>query len=145
MMDVFERYFHYALCCICGIPTVTLEGTPNDWQRDTEKATALREFDLDWWLGHLLPICDQFVRASHGDVDLAHWRNICKLQDAYGGDIINGWVGKLFPYLRAFSDGPCPLRNPILESGEGFTTSAAPPGLSRVPFTWQNGMTEQNE
>jgi hypothetical protein len=141
LMDVFERYFHYVLYCICGIPTVTLEGTPGDWQRLLEKAQALRKFDMDWWLDHLLPICEQFVRASRGDVDLPHWQSICKLQDAYGGDIINGWVGKLFPYLRAFSDGPCSRRNPIFDTGEGFRTSSAPPGLSRVPFVWIDGTT----
>ena len=57
MMDVFERYFHYILYCICGIPTVTLEGTPDDWRRLADKAAALAAFDLDWWLAHLLPIC----------------------------------------------------------------------------------------
>jgi len=32
MMDIFERYFHYRAVGICGIPTVTLEGTTEDWQ-----------------------------------------------------------------------------------------------------------------
>jgi hypothetical protein len=141
MMDVFERYFHYLLYCICGIPTVTLEGTTDDWQRLADKACGLSVFDLDWWLPHLLPICEQFVRASRGDVDLAHWQSICKLRNNYGGDIINGWVAKLFPYLRAFMNGPCTRRNPIFETGEGFQTLIAPPGLSRVPFTWRNVMT----
>jgi hypothetical protein len=141
MMDVFERYFHYALLCICGIPTITLEGTPDDWQRLADKARSLSVFDLDWWLAHLLPICEQFVRASRGDVDLGHWQGICKLREEYGGDIINGWVAKLFPYLRQFTDGPCTRRNPIFKTGEGFQTSSAPPGLSRVPFVWRNAMT----
>jgi hypothetical protein len=141
MMDVFERYFHYVLYCICGIPSVTLEGTPADWQHLADKAAGLRAFDMDWWLDHLLPICEQFVRASRGDVDLAHWQGICKLRHAYGGDVINGWVAKLFPYLRARANGPCTRRNPIFETGEGFQTLVAPPGQSRVPFTWRNAMT----
>jgi hypothetical protein len=138
MMDVFERYFHYVDYCICGIPQVTLEGTPADWQRLRDKVAGLSIFDLDWWLRHLLPVCDQFVRASRGDVDLKHWQSICKLREEYGGDVINGWVAKLFPYLRAFYDGPCSRRNPVFETGEGFQTPLAPPGLSRVPFTWRN-------
>jgi hypothetical protein len=141
MMDVFERYFHYVLYCVCGIPTVTLEGMPADWQRLADKAAGLSVFDLDWWLAHLLPICGQFVRASRGDVDRNHWQNVCKLRQEYGGDVINGWVAKLFPYLRAFTNGPCNRRNPIFETGEGFTTRDAPPGLSRVPFTWRNART----
>jgi hypothetical protein len=119
MMDVFERYFKYDLYCICGIPTVTLEGTPADWQHLAEKVAGLAIFDLDWWLAHLLPICDQFVRASHGDVDVAHWQGICKLRKAYGGYVINGWVARLFPYLRAVLWGPCNKRNPVFGDGRG--------------------------
>jgi hypothetical protein len=141
MMDVFERYFHYHAVCICGIPSVTLEGTTDDWHRLVEKATRLRDFDLDWWLPHLLPICEQFVRASRGDVDLDHWQGICKLRQAYGGDVINGWVAKLFPYLRSFIGGPCNKQNPIFESGQGFQSLVAPSGLSRVPFTWHDAST----
>jgi hypothetical protein len=141
MMDVFERYFHYRAVCICGIPAVTLEGTADDWHRLAEKVDGLAAFDMDWWLPHLRPICEQFVRASRGDVDRGHWKDICKLRSAYGGSVINGWVAKLFPYIRAFIDGPCTRRNPVFETGEGFQTLVAPSGLSSVPFTWQNAMT----
>lgn len=134
MMDVFRRYFHYVALCICGIPTVTLEGTPADWRRLADKAAGLRVFEMAWWLDHLLPVCEQFARAAAGDVDVEHWRNICKLRNAYGGHIVNGWVATLFPYLREFPDGPCTRRNPVFETGEGFGTIDSPPGLSRVPF-----------
>jgi hypothetical protein len=141
MMDVFERYFHYEAVCICGIPMVTLEGTPADWQRLADKAAALSVFDLDWWLERLLPVCGQLVRASRGDVDREHWRNICKLRHAYGGDVINGWVATFFPYVRSFIYGPCNKRNPLFETGAGFSTLDAPSGLSVVPFTWRNAAT----
>lgn len=141
IMDVFERYFHYIAMCICGIPSVSLEGTPDDWQRLANKAARLEMFELEWWLKHLLPICEQFVRASRGDVDVEHWRGICKRHEAYGGDIINGWVAKLFPYVRAFAGGPCNVRNPIFQTGAGIQSDMAPRGLSRVPFTWRNQTT----
>lgn len=143
MMDVFERYFRFVLYGICGIPTVTLEGTPSDWERLHDKAAALDVFDLGWWLDHLLPVCDQFVRASRGDVEPAHWQAVCKLREEYGGDVINGWVARLFPYLRAYADGPCNRVNPIFETGEGFKTSVAPSGLSRVPFHWRDAATRR--
>ena len=141
MMDVFERYFQYELVCICGVPAVTLEGTPADWQRLADKAAGLADFDLHWWLPHLLPICRQFARASRGDVDRPFWQDICKLRRAYGGDVINGWVARLFPYLRDFIGGPCSRRNPIFETGEGFQSLVAPSGLSRVPFVWRDART----
>jgi hypothetical protein len=141
MMDTFERYFHYRAVCICGIPTVTLEGTTGDWERLAGKAAGLTAFDLGWWLPHLVPVCEQFVRASRGEVDREHWRDICKRRSEYGGDVINGWVAKLFPYLRSFIGGPCTRRNPVFETGEGFQSLVAPSGHSRVPFTWQNATT----
>lgn len=143
MMDIFQRYFRYELCCICGIPSVTLEGAPADWERLAQKVRGLRIFDMDWWLDHLDPICDQFVRASKGDIDLPHWHAICKRREVYGGEIINGWVAKLFPYLRESPGGECARRNSIFQTGQGFTTSIAPSGLSRVPFTWVNRRTKQ--
>ena len=138
MMDVFQRYFRYDLAAICGIPSVTLQGPLEDWQRLSDKVDGLAKFDLDWWLPDLKAICAQFVRARRGDIDLAHWQDICKLTSAYGGDIINGWIAKLFPYVRAFAGGPCTRRNQVFTTGEGITTRVAPSGLSRVPFDWIN-------
>ena len=138
MMDIFRRYFRYQLCTICGIPTITLRGTPDDWQRVADKVELLEPFDMPWWLEHLRPIAAQFVRASTGDVDRSHWQNICKLKHAYGGSIINGWVAQLFPYLCGLSDGPYSRRNPIFRSGEGFQTDSAPSGLSHVQFLWKD-------
>lgn len=142
MMDVFEKYFQYVVTCICGIPTVTLEGTVDDWKKLADKAAGLAVFDLDWWLPHLLPICGQFVEARRGNPDLAHWQDVCKLKGAYGGAVINGWIAKLFPYLRTVADGPADRRNPIFQMPEiGFQTSAAPSGLSQVPFVHRNAET----
>lgn len=143
MMDIFERYFEYVMYGICGIPSISLEGTPADWQLLGAKAYALKRFDLGWWVEHLIPICEQFVQASFGQVNLPHWQSICKLREAYGGDVINGWIAKLFPYIRDFGQGPCVLRNPIFRSGEGITTRSAPSGLSQVPFKWQIGNRER--
>lgn len=66
LMDTFEPYFDYVFACICGIPSITLEGTPEDWALLESKVQALHETDLglSWWTEHLLPLCRQFVRAS---------------------------------------------------------------------------------
>jgi len=138
MLDIFQKYFRYVMVCICGIPEITLRGEPSDWERLATKIDALEVFDMPWWLEHLRPLAAQFVRASNGDVDPEHWKNICKLESAYGGHLVNGWVAKLFPYLRAFYHGPCTKRNPIFETGRGFQTMYAPSGLSMAPFVWQD-------
>jgi hypothetical protein len=137
LMDILERYFHYEAVCICGIPQITLEGSPDDWTRLRQKIEAVQRFGMGWWLQHLRPICDQFVRASQGEVDRTHWQSICKLRKEYGGNVVNGWIARLFPYIRAFDRGPTSKPNPIFQTGEGFSTLYAPSGISRVPFTWR--------
>ena len=114
MMDVFQRYFRFEVYCVCGIPGVTIEGTTADWQSIADRVATLDRFGLDWWLPHLRPICDHFVRASRGDIDFDHWWNICKLKSEYGGDIINGWIAKMFPYLAVGHHGPCTRRTRFL-------------------------------
>ena len=53
----------------CGIPSVTLRGTAEDWAKVRAKADRLRGLDMDWWLESLLPALDHFVRAAKGDAD----------------------------------------------------------------------------
>ncbi|MEO1527335.1 MAG: DUF4419 domain-containing protein, partial [Planctomycetota bacterium] len=127
-----------------GIPSITLEGTLADWQKLRSKLDELRVFDIDWWLDKLEPLIDQFVRARGGDIDLDHWQNVCKLQDAYGGSQINGWVCKLFPYVRSFTHGPATRRNPALDDpSSSLTTQIVPSGLSIVPFEFVRGETRK--
>jgi hypothetical protein len=141
LLEAFRSYFDYVVLCICGIPKITLEGTPADWKSLREKVDYLSEFGLEWWTRHLLPICDQFVRASEGYIDLAHWRNIYKLEHDYGIRWINGWMAKLIPYLKGGAERPN-LRNPLLVPAEaspepqakGILSSSLPTGLSKVPL-----------
>ena len=141
MMDIFECYFKYHMTAICGIPRITLKGTESDWEQLASRVRSLRVFDIDWWLDRLEPIVDQFVNASKGNIELAHWQRICKLRDAYGGDVINGWVGYFFPYIKQFGQGPCNFKNPMFDGDEGITTHSAPSGLSEVPFEWEQSST----
>ncbi len=112
LLDTLRPYFNYYVVAVCGIPSVTLEGTADDWWKLRAKVELLAPFGLDWWLDELRPICDQFVRAATGDVDLKHWQGLYKLRHAYGMTVINGWLGKLFPYLA----GSYPCRNPLFDS-----------------------------
>jgi hypothetical protein len=135
LLDAFQPYFEYRMVCICGIPEITLEGTADDWRRLRDKVEALAAYDLDWWLPHVRRVCDQFVRAANGDVDLAHWRDIYKREDAYGWDNVNGWLVKLVPYLKNGGTGNFTVRNPLLEDPDAeVSTNRLPGGVSQVPF-----------
>jgi len=135
LLDTFQPYFEYRVYCICGIPEITLEGTTDDWRRLRDKVEGLAPYDLDWWLPHVRQVCDQFVRASQGDIDGKHWRNIYKREDAYGWDVVNGWLVKLVPYLKNCQTGNFTVRNPLLDDPDSqVSTNMLPSGISQVPF-----------
>jgi len=119
-MDAFQPYFDYVFMLICGIPSVLLEGTTADWELLGAKVRSLHDSDLElsWWTRHLLPLCEHFVRASCGDVDRNHWRNLCKLVERYGKDDLNGWLLKFIPYVRRGKNEIPRERNPVLELSE---------------------------
>lgn len=147
LMDVFQPYYEYIATCVCGIPEITLEGRSEDWAALREKIEFLAPYDLDWWLPHLRRIADQFHRASTGDIDTLFWKNIYKLEQAYGATKMNGWIAKLVPYIKHYETGRYTERNPCLEFSdylveksrtmfdvEGITSDVLPSGLSCVPF-----------
>jgi hypothetical protein len=152
VMDSFQPYFDYVFSIICGIPSVTLEGTTADWNLLASKVRLVHESDLDlaWWTEHLLPLCDQFVRASSGDVDTEHWQNLCKLVERYGANDLNGWLLKFVPYICKDRNEAPVHRNHVLElktfddsSADRFkitgcTSNMLPTGLSTVPLACQN-------
>lgn len=145
LMDVLAPYFDYYLACICGIPEITLLGEPDDWRRIRERVDVLAELDLEVWARSLAPICDHFVLAASGRPDLGFWRRIYKPRDAYGGEVITGWIARFYPYLVA--DGRVSHPNPLLElpldeprdatsgderwyQGPGVRSDAVPAGAS---------------
>ncbi|UJR84769.1 DUF4419 domain-containing protein [Sandaracinus amylolyticus] len=149
LLAAAQPYFAYQLISLCGIPEITLTGTPDDWRAIERRAAALARFDLSWWTSALAPVLAQFTRASQGEVDLAFWQSLYKLKDASGGPYVTGWINVLLPYL--VGDSRVVIRNPSLESwqqglsssfGGGPTTDALPSGVSCVPFLWKYLATE---
>src|SRR5262249_6294224 len=69
LMDAFQGYFEYEMRAGCGIPQITLLGTPDDWRSVRQRASMLSEFELAWWTRSLLPVLDQLVETAEGRVD----------------------------------------------------------------------------
>lgn len=105
VMETCKNYFSYQMHTMCGIPSVTLEGTAEDWARLREKAEevvraqCLDEF-AEWWLPSLLPVLDRLAASARGDVDATFWRSFVKRgsSDGSGGyTFISGWINCFFP------------------------------------------------
>jgi hypothetical protein len=98
VMATLQAYFEYRFCLCCGIPRVTLLGTPCDWRALRTKIDRLPQYDLDKklmsaWHQLLAPVLDEFVRASEGQPDLAFWDRVChRRRGGSGPEYLCGWV-----------------------------------------------------
>jgi hypothetical protein len=149
LMSAMRPYFKYDVMTLCGIPSITLLGTPDDWRAIRRRAEAFAQYDLERWIAALLPILDQFVAASAGDLDRDFWQSVYKLGGGSGGPYISGWINTLFPYIKVHPevlgthDGELRM-NEHAYCWEGVsdndknrpTSTQFPWGLSRAPFVW---------
>jgi hypothetical protein len=100
IMEAMSPYFEYLhLVITCGIPEITLLGTPDDWQKVLDKTKALAKYDLQWWTSELVPLLKEFVKASRGNADVEFWKNMFKYHSKMcAPGTIDGWIVKFFPY-----------------------------------------------
>lgn len=102
IMETVKSYFEFiTIMIVCGIPEITLEGTPQDWEKVLNKARGLKEYKLEWWISQLEPLLEEFVKASKGTVNQEFWRNMfkCHSPKSCGApEIFDGWIIKFFPY-----------------------------------------------
>ncbi len=108
LMETMKSYFDYVVHYIaCGIPSVTLTGTPQDWQKVLEKTQQLQKYAVGPWTKRLVPILTEFVKASEGKADQAFWQGMVKkhrVDKLAGGGCdfrkptkLDGWILKFFP------------------------------------------------
>lgn len=157
MLDAYSPYFSYWMRFICGIPSITLTGTVEDWQKIRARVDALP--GPASWQRSLVPITDQFVLAAQGKHDTAFWQRIYSPIDAYGGRVVTGWAARFYPYLK--DEGDVAQPNPLLElpidqprdvapddqgfyRGPGVGTDAVPATLSRVIVNVNDQVTGDN-
>ncbi|MFN8612896.1 MAG: DUF4419 domain-containing protein [Vulcanimicrobiota bacterium] len=131
LMDAFKVYFDYEISCVCGIPEITLEGTPSDWAQLRQALQSWKRFGLDWWLEALDPILVQFQEAASGRVDPIFWNDLYQhhlpIEGGYGGpiELFSGWIARLFPYYNG-------QKNPALQKLQPLTQAGFRSSLSRA-------------
>ncbi|MEW6284018.1 MAG: DUF4419 domain-containing protein [Candidatus Eremiobacterota bacterium] len=134
LMGAMQSYFEYLCLCICGIPSLTLEGTSQDWAEIRRRFEGFREFGLDFWVDPVAPVLEQFEAASRGEVDPRFWRDIYQEhptdRETYGGPYLtfSGWIGKFVPYLNGFQPNPL-LQDPA----SPIYMAALPIAIARAP------------
>ena len=145
LMETYSRYYEYVIEFVCGIPKITVEGTPDDWQRIRDRVQVLATFDFEWWTNRLAPILDEFVATANGAPDLTFWKAIYKPEQVYADELVRGWICDLFPYLgsstlRRNKDLETERINWIQPESDsdklaGASLESFPSGISRAPVT----------
>ena len=108
LMESVKSYFEYIVeYFACGIPSITLDGSVEDWKRVREKTMQLKKYGLEKWIDSLDPILKEFILAADGKPNQIFWKSMMKKQSvdrlAGGGCLpemptkLDGWLLKLFP------------------------------------------------
>lgn len=142
LMDSMKSYFKFGMRTMCGIPSITLMGSVDDWRNIRTRAENLIEYDLDWWAKGLLSVTDHLVKAAEGNPDVKFFDSLYKEGGGSGGPFASGWMNVLFPYLEGHAGNL--MKNTYAENwddtrgwGGGPTLDAYTNGLAKVPFKWQ--------
>ena len=112
LMDAVKPYFEYVEHLSgCGIPSVTLEGTPDDWKLLRKKTRELGNYGVKEWTDRLDPILKEFVAASEGKPNVNFWWNMAikgrpldfHLKSdgcipLYDGTKFDGWFLEFIPF-----------------------------------------------
>lgn len=136
MMDTFSDLFNFHVFSRCGIPSITLQGTPADWRSILERTRRLGSYDLDWWLEPLIPILEGLVRTSEGQIDREFWTSFYKKDGHSGGPYVTGWLKNFFPYYEHY-DGTLKRNPSFSDENEKITIRQGGTGRSFVPFKWE--------
>jgi hypothetical protein len=124
LLGALQPFCSYTLRTLCGIPSLTLEGTADDWRLLTSCVRRFAALGLEWWVILLLPLLEQFVAAAEGRVEKEFWRSIYKYHDGSGRYDVHGWITLFFPYLKDDGDGTAARPNRVAKEAFDLIRSA---------------------
>ncbi|KAH9899271.1 hypothetical protein C8Q73DRAFT_787174 [Cubamyces lactineus] len=118
MMATCKAYFKFAIMITCGFPSVTLEGTKEDWQRLLNRTRRLYEFGDQpaVWAEMLRPILRRFVAAFDGNPDVMFWKHaVHHSVEGCGEEVLTGWITAFCVWTPKgrWQAGPLPQNIPL--------------------------------
>ncbi|OCK75976.1 hypothetical protein K432DRAFT_361193 [Lepidopterella palustris CBS 459.81] len=111
-MSTMKKYFDYSAQTKCGLPSVTLLGEKEDWEKIYSALHKLDEFgsDTQTWRAMLQPVLRHFIltfdKPKSPEVN-TFWQRICHRRAGSGFDYCTGWLSA-FCYFG--KNGACVLR-----------------------------------
>ena len=102
ILKSMENYFSYKVMLLCGIPSIELKGTKEDWVKIKEKISSMQSYDVDEnltsWCVLLHQLIDKFIEVFDGTKDKTFWNTIVHESGGSGPDYIGGWISILNPF-----------------------------------------------
>ncbi|KAL9094957.1 MAG: hypothetical protein Q9165_002907 [Trypethelium subeluteriae] len=97
MMGAMQKYFEYGFTFCCGIPSVTLRGTREDWLEMFRRLKKLKELGEEpaEFYAVLKPILSFFVRSfdePNNPQVIDFWQKIAKEDSGSGYTYLSGWI-----------------------------------------------------
>jgi hypothetical protein len=84
---------------MCGLPKVTLRGSPEDFQQVIDRVNEFRTIftDFHWWFDRLLPHLKKLKASAEGNPDINWWQKICDYRGGSGMNALTGWLADFIP------------------------------------------------
>ncbi|KAH8682806.1 hypothetical protein BGZ60DRAFT_368637 [Tricladium varicosporioides] len=153
MMSTLQAYFEYYNPITCGIPSVTLLGEQEDWEKLEERIEKLSTFGKQpaEWQTLLKPVLSRFVKTFDNPKSEElrdFWQKIChKEVDGCTGEVsTSGWINAFFywnekgnPFRSQYNPNTWHLKLDDVQYHE-MDLDKYPSGQVSVPVTLAEGM-----
>lgn len=132
-MSMMQKYFAYTFYTLCGIPEVTLYGTPADYDAIVQRAAALAELfpGFGWYFERLTPTLHKLRDSAHGRPDLDWWRGVVSVTRGSGSPRATGWITDFVAYVKPGGTGECRPAGAAVSFADMF------PAVLEAPFVFE--------
>jgi hypothetical protein len=101
--SIMKKFINIQFSTMCGIPYITLEGAPEDWEKLKVVSNALLSLadgELNWWLEPLNKALDTMIQTSKGEKLEKEWTNFLNFGSHSGSHGCGGWINSFFPFIK---------------------------------------------
>lgn len=115
VLQIYQAYFEFRGTTACGIPSITLEGTAEDWKDLRARLDTLGICGLERWRDRMAGILDEFVASAQGRPSRDFWKSFVRYTptdpDCGESSRMDGWITQFFA-----SDQSQPAGDPSMGS-----------------------------
>lgn len=152
LLSIAKSYFRYEIATMCGIPSIRLMGTVEDWVKLRRKVDDLGKLDagdgfLKTWQLYLARIVSECIAAAEGRADIDFWSKIVSVTKGSGVPRASGWITSFAVFDRK-GEWQC---NGKAEAEEGvlkwsnIELSKIPIGVCSYPVFLQEALQPEKE